>query len=280
MFNLIGTNSADLADAMNEFWNERSDYYFPCDTNVATAAASGAVPEDFRWLANHLTTNAAVVDFGCGNGQLYHYLTRLGVSVRYSGLDCSRQGISTCRKKYPEVSFEVCDLAHAPIATASQDFVVSTWVVEHLVSPQMVMHEMLRVLKPGGKILAINPFHDPHLSVPRSLKLGSRSLANKYGRRSVLNKVFYGINLGAYFMQRWYYEVVEAITKKPMFLLVLKPRCLEEHSFEWDWDLTHIVRTRALALFFQATDCDFERPKSLGNGPLGTENIWVATKRK
>lgn len=42
-----------------------------------------------------------ILDFGCGTGQFYDYLTRKGIDVQYSGVDIVDEFLTLCRKKFP-----------------------------------------------------------------------------------------------------------------------------------------------------------------------------------
>ncbi len=55
----------------------------------------------------------------------------------------------------------VCDLSPLPFADASFDLIHCRWVIEHLEDPLRIFREFARVLKPGGRLLALTPniFH-------------------------------------------------------------------------------------------------------------------------
>jgi SAM-dependent methyltransferase len=52
----------------------------------------------------------------------------------------------------------VADIAHVPIASECADTVVCTEVLEHVPSPQQVLAETYRLLRPGGQLIASMPF--------------------------------------------------------------------------------------------------------------------------
>lgn len=58
------------------------------------------------------------------------------------------------------------DGAHLPFRTASVDTVLSTEVLEHVPKPSLLVDEMARVLKPGGRLLITVPFIQPLHELP------------------------------------------------------------------------------------------------------------------
>ena len=50
-----------------------------------------------------------ILDYGCGLGYLYEYLSKIDYSVEYTGVDIVPQFIESCKAKYPNVQFNVID---------------------------------------------------------------------------------------------------------------------------------------------------------------------------
>jgi len=55
----------------------------------------------------------------------------------------------------------VCGVSNLPFSDASFDLIHCRWVIEHLADPLSAFREFTRVLKPGGRLLALTPniFH-------------------------------------------------------------------------------------------------------------------------
>jgi ubiquinone/menaquinone biosynthesis C-methylase UbiE len=107
-----------------------------------------------------------VLDIGCGLG---------GKTVRFSetgaryvlGLDRSHSNIRsaarfTHSRVATHVEFGVADGVRLPLRDATFDIVITTDTFEHLAEPEQCLEEMTRVLRPGGRLIAIfGPFGSP-----------------------------------------------------------------------------------------------------------------------
>jgi ubiquinone/menaquinone biosynthesis C-methylase UbiE len=110
-----------------------------------------------------LRTGELVLDVGCGTGTLAIAAKRRVGPVRtVSGLDASREMISRARKKAAgadaEINFQMASAEALPFSEATFDVVLSTTVL-HCLSDRarpLCIREMVRVLKPNGRLLLID----------------------------------------------------------------------------------------------------------------------------
>lgn len=95
----------------------------------------------------------SVLDAGCGLGA---YLERLHRFARLAaGLEFDRQRASEATRRMPGI---VCGAAeHLPYAANSFDLVLSHEVLEHVADDRRSTAEMLRVLRPGGRLVLFVP---------------------------------------------------------------------------------------------------------------------------
>jgi SAM-dependent methyltransferase len=100
-----------------------------------------------HWLYPRLCRelHGRVLDVGCGIGDLLRY--RPGTL----GVDVNRETVAACRAAGLDARPMEPDLL--PFDNTSFDGVVLDNVLEHLVSPQPLLAEMARVLKPRGRLL-------------------------------------------------------------------------------------------------------------------------------
>ncbi len=100
----------------------------------------------------------ALLDVGCGTGAMSARVQRWGkvVSMDYSSLAlqyCRRRGLQHLAQG---------DAMKLPFQTSSFDTILCMDVLEHLPDDVTALCEFLRVLKPGGRMLATVPAY-PHL---------------------------------------------------------------------------------------------------------------------
>lgn len=93
-----------------------------------------------------------ILDVGCGTGGMLAHFSRLGPSI---GLDMARESAYYCGKRSLEM---VLGSGIAlPFRTGSFDIVAALDVIEHVDEDQALLHEMQRVLAPGGVLLLTVP---------------------------------------------------------------------------------------------------------------------------
>ena len=96
-----------------------------------------------------------VLEVGCGVGDFAVHLAKAGAAV--TAMDFSPAAIEMARKRGEahavKVDFQTADAQALPFADASFDVLLSCECLEHLPDPQKALHEMARVLRPGGKLV-------------------------------------------------------------------------------------------------------------------------------
>lgn len=116
-----------------------------------------AIREKIAHLLSDLSNGAKILDVGCGKGHLALAISRSGKSC--TAIDISDEEIYFARLN--AIFFDVIDRIDLQIQDARQlkfesqtyDSVVSATLFHHLIHPQLVLNEMLRVCKSPGKII-------------------------------------------------------------------------------------------------------------------------------
>ena len=94
-----------------------------------------------------------VLDVGCSTGIILNAMKAI-YGIRGVGIDFSREAIAAGAAWNPMGNeYHVADALCLPFAEASFDIAVSYGVIEHVSSPAGMVSEMVRVLKPGGRML-------------------------------------------------------------------------------------------------------------------------------
>ena len=107
----------------------------------------------------HLPKDGITVDAGCGAGRWPIHLRRLG--YRMIGIDISREAGRLARATDPGLPIGVGDVRRVPLRDGSVDAVLSLGVVEHDErGPLEALHEIHRILKPGGLVILSVPFNN------------------------------------------------------------------------------------------------------------------------
>lgn len=123
-------------------------------TSWVTSEESQEIPK-----ALHLTADSSVLEIGCGSGR-YALQVAATAGCRVVGVDTNAPGIQTAdqlaasRSMASQVRFENCDAAKKlSFSDSTFNAVFANDVLCHLPGRLNVLREMLRVLKPGGRML-------------------------------------------------------------------------------------------------------------------------------
>ena len=110
------------------------------------------------------------LEVGCGTGRISDMLVD-----HFDDLTVSDISEKLCAKvaQRLQIKSQASDACNLSFADESFDFVVSSECIEHTPAPKLAISEMLRVLKPNGKIILTSPnkLWYPALVVARLLKL-------------------------------------------------------------------------------------------------------------
>jgi SAM-dependent methyltransferase/uncharacterized protein YbaR (Trm112 family) len=122
-----------------------------------------------------------VLDAGCGMGRHAHHAAKAGAQV--IALDFSR-ALEVARRNCAglDVSFVQADLTAPPLRRQAFDLVYSFGVLHHLPAPEQGFGEILKLVKPGGRI-AIYLYHWPEGQPVKEALLGAVSAARRITTR-------------------------------------------------------------------------------------------------
>ena len=119
------------------------------------------------------TPGDRVLDLGCAAGAVTHFLSTF--DCQPVGVDASSVAIEKARSLFPDLRFELADVADLPFGDESFDKAVAADLVEHLDDETFgrMLAEVRRVLRPGGtlSVYTPNPRHVIELLKARDLVL-------------------------------------------------------------------------------------------------------------
>ncbi len=125
---------------------------------------------DRRWRHHAVSqlsvfsSHLSVLDVACGTGDMMVELTKYGYTV--TGVDLSEEMLAVAKRKTAgwQPAYQVADAEHLPFGDASFDAVTCAFGVRNFVHLEQGLKEMVRVLKPGGRMAILelatpdNPF--------------------------------------------------------------------------------------------------------------------------
>ena len=134
--------------------------------------------EDFFKFLELNTINSEVLDFGCGIGSSLEKVIKFNPK-KITGIDISEVSIRKAKNKVKETESEiellVDNCEQTKFNSNNFDIVYGTGILHHL-NMSMCLDEIKRVLKPGGKLIFIEPLGtNPLINLYRKLTPKSRS---------------------------------------------------------------------------------------------------------
>ncbi|MGN6697443.1 MAG: methyltransferase domain-containing protein [Thermomicrobiales bacterium] len=163
------------AQAAASTYTQASMYYL--DTVTAQDAAQRLKQKSYALLAAR--AGDALLDAGCGTGDDVRALARLvGPTGRVIGIDFREDVIAEAQRRSAtdtNTTFEVADIYQLPFAEATFDGCRAERVFIHLLDPRQALTELIRVTRPGGQIVVMDPDWDtlaiatPDVAISRTL---------------------------------------------------------------------------------------------------------------
>ena len=137
--------------------------------------------EEILAFSNSIQDGSTIIDIGAGQCELSMFFE----NSNYVGLDL---GIGDENWDFSNISVRG-DVQNLPLKDSVAGAALNVWVMEHIPDPPLVMHEMFRVLKPGGKVFLVAPFslheHQQPFDFYRYTRFGIKHLFESSGFSSI-----------------------------------------------------------------------------------------------
>ncbi len=101
-----------------------------------------------------ITTGQHVLDVGCGPGALTSELLRRAGPDAVTAVDPSEPFVAAARNRHPTVDVRQASAEALPFDDATFDAALAQLVVHFMDAPVAGLREMVRVLRPGGRVAA------------------------------------------------------------------------------------------------------------------------------
>lgn len=168
-----------------------------------------------------INPNDRLLDIGCGTGSLLQAISANYPSVGMVGLDISREMLRiACNKQINKCNFITGQVQFLPFQSNSFDIVVSSNAFHYWRSPESCLKEILRVLKPKGRII-ITDWCDDYVACKICdvfLRLFNHAHFKTYGKDAcelLLQKAgFVNVQVDRYRIN-WLWGMMTAIAQNP-----------------------------------------------------------------
>ena len=174
------------SDALRDLYERRAEAQYPEPPHPPDPRADRKYERIAQALREHLPCGR-LLDAGCGDGRYFAVIAERPPTERLVGCDISRRILETASAAASRVGLEPelvrANVESLPFADADFDVVVCSQVLEHALDPPAVLHELARVLAPGGTLLLSTDHADNTVTralfAPRLAVVGALGLRNR-----------------------------------------------------------------------------------------------------
>ncbi len=135
-------SSKDYFDRVAQDWDDMRENFFSDEVRV-TALSTAAIQK-----------GKIAADIGAGTGFISEGLIRAGLQV--IAVDQSEAILKEMKKKFADIEtidYRVGQAQNLPISDAMVDYAFANMYLHHVESPPKAIEEMVRILKPEGKLV-------------------------------------------------------------------------------------------------------------------------------
>ena len=128
---------------------EYQDFYNEIDT-ISSKRNSDLSESNIRYLLNNIDDSPeSIMDVGCGKGYLLNCIKKISPGSKLFGVDVQN------RLRFEHIEFTEGNITSLPFADNSFDTVICTHTIEHIVSLQQAVDELVRITR--KKLIIVTP---------------------------------------------------------------------------------------------------------------------------
>ncbi len=149
-----------------------------------------------------------LLDIACGTGVLTEQFVRMGAEV--TAIDLTPKAVELTKKRldlyHLNATVMEADAQQMPFADNTFDFVCAWGCLMHMPETEKAISEIHRVLKPGGKMLAMM-YHRNSVHLRYAIQLGRGILRGQYffyDDQSLINRYTDGAHVGGNMLAKFY----------------------------------------------------------------------------
>ena len=219
------TNDTELNGRVRDWWNKNPFNYFVDSTEEGTWEFYREVDRKFlkwipfmqagaqhpfltRYVDMHGLKGKKLLDIACGTGVLTEQFVRMGADV--TAIDLTPKAVELTKKRLALYGLTANviegDAQKLPFPDNSFDYVCAWGCLMHMPLTEKAISEIQRVLKPGGKGLAMM-YHRNSVHLRYCIQLGRGILRFKYLQyddQSLINRYTDGARVGGNMLARFY----------------------------------------------------------------------------
>lgn len=122
------------------------------------------VQRKMNFVKNNIypVNNMYILDAGCGFGEIIAdiYQNFKDYNPVFTDCDISTPMINSAKKRFENAEYILSAVEDIPFPDNTFDYVISVAVLAHVIDQKKAIREMVRVLKPCGKLIITTPNHD------------------------------------------------------------------------------------------------------------------------
>jgi SAM-dependent methyltransferase/uncharacterized protein YbaR (Trm112 family) len=111
---------------------------------------------------DYLFPNSARVVLDVGSGNAWAAKKFCKPRVDFFSFDISLKNVSEALKRFPAENHHgvVGDAINPPFQPGTFDVVIASEIIEHILEPQQFISSLMKILKPGGKLIVSTPYKE------------------------------------------------------------------------------------------------------------------------